>query len=227
VSASALSPLSRLDLARRRRGRLYTLSGAVPLAGFLLVHLVVQASALGGWQSHRRLSETFDAIPLAIGLEIACVYIPLLAHLVLGVLRSDSGHAARERAELPKRILHRVGAVSLGVFIVFHVWQFRWRLWTGEIDRTDLFPELVASLSSTVSGGIPVTAVAYLVGIAAAAAHGARCVYAACCEWQLVPPAKQLALGRACAALGIMAFLVGAAVVIDLATGAIVPRFPG
>jgi len=225
VSASALSPLSRLDLVRTRWGRLYSLSGAVSLAGFLLAHVVVQASALGGWQSHRRLSEAIDWIPLAICLEIVCVYLPLLAHLVLGVLRSASEHPVD--GELPRRILHGLGAASLGVFLVFHVWQFRWRLWTGQIDRTDMFPELVASLSSTVLGGIPLTAIAYLVGIAAAASHGARCVYAVCCEWQLVPLAKQRALGRACTALAIITFLVGASVVIDLATGAIVPRFPG
>lgn len=227
MSESALIPRSDWAPVRSRWGRLYSLSGAVPLAGFLLVHLAVQASALGGWQSHRRLSEAVDGVPLVIGLEIAGVYLPLLTHLVLGVLRPESEHAPRAGRELPRRVLRYVGAASLGVFLVVHVWQFRWRLWTGQIDRTDMFPELVASLSSTVFGGIPLTAVAYLVAIAAAASHGARCVYAACCEWRLVSPPKQRALGRACAALGISAFLVGATVVIDLATGAIVPRFPG
>lgn len=200
----------------------------MPLAGFLLAHLTVQASALWGWEQHRELSAGFDRAPLAVGLEIVCFYLPLAAHLVLALLgpNPDEERAA-SAADVVQGLLQRLSAAALFAFLTFHLWQFRWRLWTGQIDHSDLFPELVASLSSTAFGGIPLTAVLYLAGIAAAAFHGARSVYAVCCEWQVVPAGKQRALGLACAGTGAAMFLLGATVVIHLATGSALLRFPG
>jgi succinate dehydrogenase / fumarate reductase cytochrome b subunit len=204
------------------------LTGAVPLAGFLILHLSAQASGLWGWEQHRQLSGAIDRFPLAAVLEIVCVYLPLSAHLALAALGPDPAGAQPKPPADPVRVLlPRLSAAALAAFLAFHLWQFRWRLWTGQIDRADVFPELVASLSSTAFGGIPVTAVVYLVGLAAAAFHGARSVLTACCEWQLVPAGKQRALGLACGAAGVAAFLVGATIVIHLATGSALLRFPG
>jgi succinate dehydrogenase/fumarate reductase cytochrome b subunit len=205
------------------------LTGAVPLAGFVLLHLSAQASALWGWQQHRQLSAAIDRFPLALALEIVCVYLPLAAHLALAALGPTPAkrRAKPAPAEILRLLLPRLSAVSLFAFLAFHLWQFRWRLWIGQIDRTDVFPELAASLSSTALGGIPVTAVVYLVGIAATVFHGARSVFAVCCEWQLVPVGKQRALGLGCAAAGVASFLVGATLVIHLATGSALLRFPG
>jgi succinate dehydrogenase / fumarate reductase, cytochrome b subunit len=231
VSASAL--FSSSGPLRKRWARLHSLTGAVPLAGFLVLHLSAQSSALWGWQQHRQLSEKIDQLPLVAVLEIVCVYLPLAAHLALSVLGRNAAedNAAEDQAKpaadtLPV-LLPRLSAAALFVFLAFHLWQFRWRLWTGQIDRADVFPELVATLSSTVSGGIPVTAAVYLVGIAAAAFHGARSVFAVCCEWQLLPAKKLRALGLACGAAGVACFLLGATVVIHLATGSALLRFPG
>jgi succinate dehydrogenase / fumarate reductase cytochrome b subunit len=199
------------------------------LAGFLLVHLAVQASALWGWELHRCTSAALDQIPLAVGLEIVCIYLPLVVHFALGAVgpRYSEEPVTAAPADSPKRVLLRLSALALLAFLAFHLWQFRWRLWTGQIDRADMFPELVASLSSTVFGGVPLTAVAYLIGIAAAVLHGVHCVYAVCRDFQLVSRGRQRALGRGCAAAGVALFLLGATVVIDLATGSALVRFPG
>ena len=229
VPASALSPSTNSLLERARWARLHALTGAVPLAGFVLVHLLVQASSFAGWHSHRRLSGALDGIPLAFAFEILCFYLPLGVHVALGLMRVGRSDELRagEWGGRVGRAVRSVSALVLLAFLIFHGWQFRWRLWSGQIDRADMFPELVASLSSTALGGLPLTAGVYLLGIAAAALHGAESVYQACREWRMVSAERQRTLGRICALAGVGLFLLGALIVIDVATGSVVIRFPG
>ena len=221
ISLPAMSPGHRSRLAR-----LHALTGAVPLAGFLLLHLVTQASALGGWQRHRGVSRFIDAVPGVLALEILCVYLPLVTHVVLGLARTSGSEKPSSVGWVGRagRTLQQASGAILLAFLCFHGWQFRWRLWAGEIAPADMFPELCASLSSTSFGGVPVIAVAYLVGIAAGSLHAAQGVYHVCCEWHMVSPERQSFLGRLCVAGGTGLFLLGASIVIELATGSVVIR---
>jgi succinate dehydrogenase / fumarate reductase, cytochrome b subunit len=203
------------------------LAGIFPLAGFLFVHLLIQSSALVGWQPHRELSSVLDSVPLALGFEIVCIYVPLFVHVALGFGRiMKPGLVPPSEAGKGKRALQLSSAGLLLAFLLFHGWQFRWRLWTGQIDRADMFPELCASLSSTAFGGVPIVAAGYLLGMAAAAFHAAHGVYQACRAWNMVSPERQPALGRLCVAAGLGLFLLGALIIIDLATGSVVIHFP-
>lgn len=213
-------------VGRSRLARWHALAGAVPLAGFLLLHLVAQASAFAGWQSHRRMSRFIDAVPGIFALEILCVYLPLVTHVALGLVLMRSRERASSLGWVGRagRSLQQASGGILLAFLCFHGWQFRWRLWTGEIASADLFPELCAALSTTSFGGVPLAALAYLIGLAAASWHSAQGVYHVCCEWHMVSPERQKFLGRLCVAGGAGLFLLGACIVIELATGSVVVR---
>jgi succinate dehydrogenase / fumarate reductase cytochrome b subunit len=202
------------------------LSGAIPLAGYLVLHLVSQAVALAGAQPYSRVMGAIDSLPLMIALEVVGIYAPLAFHVVAG-LRLIRGRQMRTGSVWVgaggQSLQSASGLVVLG-FVAIHFWQFRWRLWMGELDRSDFYPELCASLSSTAFGGVPLVAMGYLLGVAAAAVHMAQGLYQACLGWELAP--RQLA-ARCCGALGAALFLLGALTVIELATGSVRLHFPG
>lgn len=207
--------------------RLHALTGALPLAGYLVLHLVGQASVFFGARAHQRWSSAGEGV-LLLALEILALYVPLCVHVVLGfgrmALHREADGAGWAGAK--GRLLQQLSGALLLVFLVVHFWQFRLRSWSGEMDRADYFPELCASLSSTAWGGVPWVAIGYLLGLAAAAFHGAHGLYHALSSFGLVGPGQRWA-GRCCGALGLCLFGLGALIVIDLATGSVLIHFPG
>jgi succinate dehydrogenase/fumarate reductase cytochrome b subunit len=211
--------------------RWHTLLGAVPLAGYLLVHFVGQVLSLNGSPLQRALQDLLERSPLALSLELLLVYAPLAGHAALGVWRVAGRAPGVARAAVPDgnwpvpwgSALQRVSALALLVFLSLHVWQFEGRLWSGELRRADFFPVLCASLSSTALGGVPLVALGYLFGVAAASVHLAQGLYHAGLSWGMVAPARRERLGRACVLGGITLFGAGAWIIIELATGSALP----
>jgi hypothetical protein len=96
------------------------------------------------------------------------------------------------------------------------------------MDRHDFFTELCAELSSVTPLGIPVVAVAYLIGIAAAAYHFSNGLHGFCFSWGITGSrrASRLASG-AFGVLGVALFLLGANTVVYFATGSRIVLSPG
>lgn len=203
--------------------RVFTWTGAVPLAGFVLVHVLAQGSALWGPHAYAR-AVVRESSPWSVLLDVVLIYVPLLLHAALGLYRAASagGFGAR-----PADVAQRISAAVLLVFALLHIWQFPVRVWLGEISPVDYYPELCASLSSTAWGGVPLVAIGYLVGVAAAAVHGAGGVYRAALSSGLVSAARQRLLLRCCGAVGVAVFVLGALIVIDLATGSVLIHLRG
>lgn len=213
---------------RPRWVRLHALAGAVPLAGYLVLHLATQASTFAGAAGYERVRRAIDGLPALLALEIVLIYLPLAFHVGMSFVR------LREPAEdvaggLPGpwgRRLQVMSGAALLAFLVVHFWQFRWRLWTGDLARADFYPELCATLASTSFGGVPLVALGYLVGVAAAALHGAQGVHRVAVGWDIMR-GKQRLRARLCGGLGVGLFMLGALIVIDLATGSVLIHFPG
>jgi succinate dehydrogenase / fumarate reductase, cytochrome b subunit len=209
--------------------RLQIATGAVPLAGYLALHLGTQLSALWGPNAYGRWGSV-PATPAWIALELLVVYLPLVVHVGLGFWRMLHPLATPEAwagvSPLGRQLLRASGAVLL-VFLLVHITEFRLRLWTGELAPSDYYPELCARLSSTRFGGVPLVALGYLIGVAAAAHHGAQGLYQAALGLGLVGGSRATALRRACLAFGLCCFGLGALIVIDLATGSVLIHLPG
>jgi succinate dehydrogenase / fumarate reductase cytochrome b subunit len=211
--------------------RWHSLLGAVPLAGYLLLHLVGQVLSLSGSPLQRGFQDLLERSPLALSLELLLVYAPLAGHALLGLWRAagrsrSAAGAAAADGNWPVpwgNTLQRLSALALLVFLVLHVWQFEGRLWSGELRRADFFPVLCASLSSTAFGGVPLVALGYLLGVAAASTHLAQGLYHAGLSYGVVSPARRERLGRVCVLGGITLFAAGALIIIELATGSVLP----
>jgi len=202
--------------------RWQSLLGVVPLAGYLLLHLGAQSLALWDRSFERWLHGT-ERHPLARALGLGLIYAPLLVHVALGVRRTFSpSRAVGARSPLGwgSRV-QRLSALALLAFLLAHVWQMVGRRWLGELDARDLLPELCASLSSTAFGGVPLVALGYLLGIAAAAFHAAHGLYRAGVGSGLVTRLGEPRLARACVLAGLGAFVLGALMVVQLATGSL------
>jgi succinate dehydrogenase/fumarate reductase cytochrome b subunit len=197
------------------------------------LHLATQLSALWGPNTYRGWG-ALPVTPAWIALEIGLLYVPWVVHVVLGV-RRVLGPRLLEPMAAPAvpgmnplgRQLMRASGVVLLVFLLFHVAEFRLRLWTGELAPSDYYPELCALLSSTRWGGVPLAALGHLLGVAAAAHHGAQGLYQGAFGLGLISERRAPAFRRCCIALGLCWFGLGALIVIDLATGSVLIHLPG
>jgi succinate dehydrogenase / fumarate reductase, cytochrome b subunit len=204
--------------------RWHAFLGAVPLAGYVLLHLIGQALALRGGLPLPPEPSLLGRSQLLRWLEVILVYAPLCAHALLGLWRWRQPEAAPSAAAWPAawgRSLQRGSAGVLLLFLLFHVWQFEGRLWLGELRQEDFLPELCASLSSTRFGGVPLVALGYLLGMGAVAVHAAQGWYHACLSSGLVSQARRERLGQVCLIGGIAVFAAGALIVVQLATGSL------
>lgn len=211
--------------------KLHALTGAF-LGALLVVHLCANAAALGGRAAYDRVVGRVHASPLFGIFEVLFVFAPLAFYVVYGVVlaraKSDgdgngNGNGGAPRTTLD--VLHRVTGLVIAVFVIAHVGELRGARAVSGWGAASLHTKLVEHLSWTV-WGLPLTAIAYLVAVAASAFHVAYGLSRAARSRGFVALERQKRADVAIAAFGVGLFLVGAASVITLATGRFLPA-PG
>lgn len=187
------------------------------------MHLWSYSSALNG--RHAFESSTLNASHSAYrwALEALLVWLPLLFHAIYGIAISFEARPNTRAYPYPRNwayVLQRVSGVLVLLFIGYHAYSVPIQVALGNLDPSDVFSEMCASLSSTVSGGIPAVAVGYLVGIGATCYHFANGLTNFCFSWGITT--SQRASRRVAGAAGLVAialFALGASSVIYFATG--------
>ena len=180
----------------------------VPLLAFVILHVV--DGVRGQVPERTRYSAVF---------EVGLVWLPLGFHV---------GYAAREALRQRRRRPAKTRAQLFGAavawislaFVVLHTWQIRIPVLQGVMSREAVQLELMESLSSTVSFGLPLWALAYTLGVAATAAHiaiGALSYLAA--EGSMERPRVARALKTGIYALSLGIFFAGFDAIALLATG--------
>lgn len=212
-----------ISMDRTRAQKLFSLSGVVPLAAFLLLHLWTAAALLSSHAVYDRQVAFLHGSrgPILGFLEIVLVLVPLLFHagygMWVGLQPRPAKHAYDSNLMLS---LERASGALVLVFIVAHLWETRVQTWTGRLLVGSYSTRLVEQLSS-LNGGIPWVALGYLVGIGATVFHLVNGMTSFSVTWGLVksPAARQRArlLFRT---TGIFIFAISAATVLELATGA-------
>jgi succinate dehydrogenase/fumarate reductase cytochrome b subunit (b558 family) len=193
------------------------------VGSFLLLHLWTNAHALQGKHAFDEAVAELNRLPYLIVIEVLVIGVPLLLHAVIGLkltlqARSNVGRYPTTRNWM--YLLQRVsGVVTLG-FIAYHLYALRIQVALGKMDKADFFDELCSSMSATVGPGIPVVALAYLLGVAASVLHFSNGLYGFCFSWGITRSrrATRLASG-AFGLLGLALFVLGANTVIYFATG--------
>jgi succinate dehydrogenase/fumarate reductase cytochrome b subunit (b558 family) len=226
LSAPATSVPLINDTPRAHRAfvwkKLHSLSGVIPVGVFLIEHLWTNSKALQGEEAFNRAVGDIQGLPYLPLIEIFGIFLPLTFHAFYGIYLAFRGtpNALRYRyATNWLYVMQRVTGFIAFAFICGHLYEFRVQKWLFGMRSDAFYPALEAHLSSTYAG-IPWLALAYLVGIAAAAFHFANGLAGFCMSWGItVTKVAQRRAALACGGLGLALFLLGANTVLFFATG--------
>lgn len=186
----------------------------------MAVHLTSYGAVLFGG---RRFGVPDPVGALRLALEALLIGIPLSFHAIYGVWLSLGPVQAPDPGSRRAVILMRItGALSL-LFVAAHAIWLRLPLLQGELNPEDVPEMLAAQLSSTLHG-VPLAAALHLLGLGVVLFHLAVGLPRFIERWQLAGAR----ITRSATAIGCVAlFAVGAATVIEFATGSVIPRFFG
>jgi succinate dehydrogenase / fumarate reductase, cytochrome b subunit len=155
-------------------GRLFSLSGVVPLGAFLFLHLALNARSLSGDAAFARAVQALHAWPaLVLALvEWVFIFVPLLGHSAIGLWMVVTRAPLRNPAPSSRalRVAMRATGVGAAAFVVMHLIEVRFHSVGARLDGPALLTVLVADLSSTWHG-VPWRGAAYLVGTGCIAFH--------------------------------------------------------
>jgi succinate dehydrogenase/fumarate reductase cytochrome b subunit (b558 family) len=221
----------RASSADRRRfilRKLHSLSGVVPLGLFVVLHLWTQAHGLWGQARYDEAIADRNAIPYLPLIEVGLVLLPLAFHGLFGVflaLQSRANVGAYPFNRNWMYVAQRLSGVAGLAFIVWHVGQYWLPKYQGQLSPAELYPALCADLSAT-HGGVPLIALAYILGVAATVFHLANGLWGFCVSWGIVVTRNAQRLSATVFGLGgLLLFFLGANTAIYFATGSRVAVF--
>lgn len=169
--------------------RLHSLTGIVPVGGFLLFHLYENAKALQGAEAYNETIRAINALPMVWALELFLIFIPLYFHSIYGIyVAFDARHNVsnygygRNWAFYFQRL---TGIVTL-FFVTYHIWHFRIQKLLGvygpyeggqSMSGLPTFDIVRDAFANNVVAGV------YFIGIVASAYHLCNGVYTFLITW--------------------------------------------
>jgi succinate dehydrogenase/fumarate reductase cytochrome b subunit (b558 family) len=206
--------------------KLHSLSGVVPVGGFLCFHLWENARALQGRAQFDEGVAAINHMPFLPVLEWGLVILPLLFHAGYGVKLALEGRPNVGTYTYSRNwmyLLQRVTGLLAFAFILFHLYQYWVPKLTGKLAPEQFYPALCQNMTYAV-GPVPVVGLVYAFGIAACVFHFANGLSGFCFSWGITTSrrAQQLA-GTVFGALGVAVLVLGLTTVSYFATGS---RFP-
>lgn len=203
--------------------KLHSLSGVIPVGFYLVLHLWTNAKAMQGQQVFDDAVSEISHTPYLVVLEALGIWIPILFHGIYGIKIALEGRPNASRYPYSRNwmyTLQRITGIVAFAFIAYHFWELRVQVSLGHMEKADFFQHLCSSLSSTTRSGIPVLAIFYLVGVAAAVFHFANGLYGFCFSWGITVSRRATRIGAVVFGLfGLALFVMAANTVIFFATG--------
>jgi succinate dehydrogenase / fumarate reductase cytochrome b subunit len=186
--------------------RLHSLSGIVPIGGFLLFHIFENAFVLRGGEMWWKETEFTRSIPLQIGIEAAVLWIPILYHAIYGMIIT----ATAQPNDYPyarnfQYTMQRVTGIVAFLFIGFHVFSTRLFYYaTGtETNYERMHGFMIDPLFLSI----------YVIGTLACVYHLTNGIFTFSITWGLaVGPKAQRLVNRACVALFVILAVVSVAI---------------
>jgi succinate dehydrogenase / fumarate reductase cytochrome b subunit len=202
--------------------RLHSLTGLVPVGGFLCIHLATNASILDGTQTFQDRVDQIHSLgeTTLLMLEWAFIFLPILFHGLIGMLIVTRGK--RNLKHYPyagnwRYTLQRSSGVVAMAFIIWHVFHMhgwlRVEWWTEYVARPlggAKFDPHAAGTAATAIQASPLIAAIYAVGIVACVYHLANGLWTMGITWGLwTSPAAQRRANVPCALFGLALAAVG------------------
>jgi len=166
--------------------RLFSLSGLIPVGAFLAVHLLTNASVLGGAASFQARVDMIHSLgPLLVPVEVAFIFLPMLFHAAVGFIIIANGMpnvGTYRYAGNVRYTLQRVTGMIAFAFIMWHVAQLHWLgkpIGGGQFD-----PHHATSTAAEALRPAWVTAI-YVVGVLSVVFHFANGLWGIGITWGL------------------------------------------
>ena len=161
--------------------RLHSLSGIVPVGGFLAFHLFENYQATRGADAYNEMTRKLQTVPFAVALEILVIAIPLFFHGIYGLFITATARPNTVSHPYVRNwmyFLQRVTGVIVFAFILFHYWTTR-LVQLHDHESLDLFRQVQAAV------GNPWIYAFYIVGIVSATSHLANGIWSFSIVWGL------------------------------------------
>jgi succinate dehydrogenase cytochrome b subunit len=185
--------------------RLHSLSGIVPIGGFLFFHLFENSYILYGGAFWWKETEFTRTLPFEVAIEVLVLWIPILFHAIYGLMITATSQPNTTIYPYTRNLqytLQRITGVLAFLFIGFHFATTRgWYYATG-VETT--FERMHAFMMD------PLILSIYIVGTLACVYHLCNGIFTISITWGLaVGPRAQRLVNRACVALFIALAIVG------------------
>jgi succinate dehydrogenase / fumarate reductase, cytochrome b subunit len=189
--------------------RLHSLTGII-FGGYLLVHLLVNATIAQGKMSYQIQVNKIHDLPFLPVIEWTFIYLPIIYHTIYGIWITFTGRPNVSNYPYGKNVfylLQRISAFIIVLFILFHVLSFKY----GAFGINYAFDPLRALKTVAVHFEDQVLVwFVYPLGILASCFHLANGFWTAGITWGLtVSAAAQRRWGWVCVALFIFSFGAG------------------
>lgn len=189
--------------------RLHSLTGLIPLTGFIFFHFFANAYSKGGPEAFDPVVMQLRGLPFLLWIEWGILFAPFLFHMFYGLWIIFTGRQNAVRLPYARNwayFLQRVTAIIVFVFILYHVIGVRF---DEEIESTkEVWLEMRAHFSN------PVVYWWYMVGIACTVYHLANGVCTFAMTWGLtVSRRSQRFAAAAMTVVGLGLFVLGVSAV--------------
>jgi succinate dehydrogenase / fumarate reductase cytochrome b subunit len=161
--------------------RLHSLSGIVPIGGFLAFHLYENFQATRGADAYNAMTRHLQEMPFAVAAEIVIIAIPLLFHGIYGLFITSTAKPNVIRNPYFRNgmyFLQRATGVIVFAFILFHYWTTR-LVQLHDHESLDLFRQVQAAVAN------PWIYAFYIAGILSATFHLANGIWSFSIVWGL------------------------------------------
>ncbi len=159
--------------------RLHSLSGVVPIGGFLAFHLYENSAATRGAEAYNEMTHRLQTLPGAVVAEVLLIAVPLVFHGVYGLFITGTARpnvVSNGYVRNWMYFLQRVTGVIVFAFILFHYWTTRLVQLTDH-ESLDLFRQVQAAV------GNPWIYAFYIAGILSATFHLANGLWSFSIVW--------------------------------------------
>ncbi|KOS67736.1 succinate dehydrogenase [Lysinibacillus contaminans] len=171
--------------------RLHSLLGVIPVGLFLVFHLSLNFTAVGGEQAYNDATGVMELVPhsLLLLVEWVVIYIPLMFHAFYGVFiaftaKPNTGRFSTYRNWMFS--LQRFTGVFLVIFVAWHIFQTRIQKALGTEVDFNMMEEIVSN---------PFMLGFYIVGILSATFHLSNGLWAFLVSWGITqsPQSQKIA----------------------------------
>jgi succinate dehydrogenase / fumarate reductase, cytochrome b subunit len=190
--------------------RLHSLSGILPIGGFMVFHLFANSIAIFSAENYNILIEVLRSLPFVEYIEWLVIFIPIIFHAVYGILiytTAKPNHLQYSHLENWRYILQRATGVIALVYIYYHVIQFKT---VEELDYHYIAKSLAGTQSISWAPELPLLNPFsvywfYVIGLLSTIYHFANGLWSFCITWGITIGKRSQ---DAVSALGLVVFLV-------------------